>query len=300
MKKNLDSIRAAFKSNERDPNAAPAYTSNYYPFWNMETDESCTVRFLPDANEDNPTGFLLEKVMHNLVINGEKKSVPCLSMYGEDCPICKVSQQYYKTEGKDSPNGKKYWKKKQHLAQILVVNDPLPADVDTGETHEGKGRVIALGFQIYNIIKAAFEDGELDDVPFAYEGGTDFIIKKTKQGDYAGYTIGTKFARKPSNLDEDVVANLELVDLSTLLPKHPGTEKVEAMLAAAMTGSEYADDDHSSAATDAPATKAVTKPSATTAQKKAEPTPDVDSELDQDAEDILADIRKRRAAKNEG
>ena len=70
--------------------------------------------------------------MHNLEINGDRKSVPCLSMYGEDCPICAVSSAYYKAEDKE--NGKKYWKKKQHIAQALIVEDPLPADEATQET----------------------------------------------------------------------------------------------------------------------------------------------------------------------
>ena len=285
--KSLDSIKDAFKTPERTNEGN--LPNNYFPFWNMKEGEQAVVRFLPDANEDNPTGFLVEKTMHNLTINGEKKNVPCLSMYGESCPICAVSQQYYKAEDRD--NGKKYWKKKQHLAQCIVIEDPLPAD-DTGETHEGKVRNIALGYQIYNIIKAAFEDGELDEVPFAYEGGTDFIIKKTKQGDYASYTIGTKFARRATDLDEDVVANLQLLDLSTLLPKHPGVEKVDSMLEAALTGGDYEDSGSSSA----PASKAATPKAAEKVEE--ESVANSDDDLDDDAELILADIRKRKAKKS--
>ena len=294
--RSLDSIRNAFKTPERDDGGS--LPNNYFPFWNMKNDEQAIVRFLPDANEENPMGFLVEKVMHTLTINGERKSVPCLSMYGEPCPICAVSQQYYRADDKD--NGKKYWKKKQYLAQALVVEDPLPADEETKETHEGKVRYLALGWQLFNIIKTAFEDGELDEVPFAYEGGTNFIIRKSAQGEYSTYTIGSKFARKSTDLDEDTIANLQLIDLSTLLPKHPGLEKVEGMLEAALNGTEYVDESKSS-----------TKPSAATstkdkvaakiaaAEENSVTDSDDDAGLEDEADKILAQIRQRKGSKSQ-
>ena len=71
----------------------------------MKNGEQAIIRFLPDKNQDNPLGFLVEKLSHALTINGERKTVPCLRMYGEDCPICAVSSAYYKDEDKE--NGKK-------------------------------------------------------------------------------------------------------------------------------------------------------------------------------------------------
>ena len=100
----------------------------------------------------------------------------------------------------------------------------------------------SLSWQLYNVIKEAFESGELDDVPFAYEGGCDFIIKKTKQGEYASYQM-SKFARSESDLDAEQIEFVEgqIIDLSELLPANPGREKVDAMLMAALTGEEYSD-----------------------------------------------------------
>jgi hypothetical protein len=235
----LEKLKAAFKKNENEGTSRP---NNYYPFWNIPDGSQAIVRFLPDANKDNPMGFMVEKLMHTLTINGENKSVPCLKMYGEECPICKVSSAFYKED--DKVNGKKYWRKKQHLAQVLVVEDPLPPDETTGETHEGKVRFVALGFQLFNIIKDAFESGELDEVPFAFEGGTNFIIKKTKQGDYPSYAL-SKFARRSTDLSDDEIASVrdQMVDLSTLIPQSLGVEKVESMLEAALTGATYGEDD---------------------------------------------------------
>jgi len=289
MTLSIDQLKSAFKTPERTEGAN--MPNNYYPFWNMKVGEQAIIRFLPDSNSDNPLGFLVEKVMHNLEINGDRKSVPCLSMYGEDCPVCAVSSAYYKAE--DKTNGKKYWKKKQHLAQALIVDDPLPADETTGETHEDKVRYVALGYQLFNVIKEAFESGELDEVPFAYDGGCNFIIKKTQQGEYATYAVGSKFARKSSDLDEDIVANLDLSDLATLLPRNPGREKVEAMLEAALTGAEYSDDS-STPSSSTPAASTTETPAAVV-----EETPkQTDSAIEDEADDILAQIRNRKSAKS--
>jgi hypothetical protein len=237
QKFDMNKIKAAFKKAE--PEQTTNFSNNYYPFWNIQEGEEAIIRFLPDANDENPTGFLLEKVTHKLEINGETRNVPCLKMYGEECPICKVSSAFYK-EG-DKANGKKFWRSKQHLAQALIVKDPLPVDKETGETHEGKVRYLSLGWQLFEVIKTAFESGDLDVPPFAFEGGCDFIIKKTKQGEYDTYAIASRFARKSRDLDDDEIEIAEegMVDLSTLLPPKPVYEKVQAMLEAALTGAKY-------------------------------------------------------------
>lgn len=281
----LEQLQGAFKKADNSGSNLP---NNYYPFWRMNDGESATVRFLPDANKDNPFGFMVEKHMHTLEINGENKSVPCLKMYDEDCPICKVSSEYYKKD--DKVNGKKYWKKRQYITQALIIEDPLPADDTTEETHEGKVRFLTLGYQIYNVIKAAFEDGELDEVPFAYKGGCDFIIKKTKQGDYSTYAVGSRFARKSSNLTEEqlVVVEDNLGDLSDLLPKNPGLDKVQGMLEASLTGGAF-DGDTPAATTTAEAT------STTTTESKEEETESAGSD---EADAILEQIRARRREQN--
>jgi len=128
MSSKLDALRAQYSETPRDGNRE-SFTNNYYPFWDMEVGQRAVLRFLPDADGSNPRMFMVEKISHNLVINGQKRTVPCMSMYGEDCPVCKVSQDYYKVDDKE--NGKRYWKKKQYIAQALVVEDPLPADAKT-------------------------------------------------------------------------------------------------------------------------------------------------------------------------
>lgn len=307
-KHTLDSLKAAFGGDNKEGGTRENFTNNYYPFWNMKTGQKAVIRFLPDKDDTNPRGFLVEKVFHNLTINGQKKTVPCLSMYGEECPICKVSQEYYKA--KDEVNGKKYWRKKQYIAQALVVEDPLPADQESGNTHTGQVRYFALGYQIYNIIKEAFasEDDPLEAVPYSFHDGYDFIIKKSEKGGYADYSVGTKFLSKQRGLDEEELVSVEegMTELASLLPKNPGFEKVQAMLNADLTGEDYQDGKAKSGGNDedfVPAKPKASKPAAeddlpftpskptTTAAPAASA-----SDGDADVDDMLAAIRARRAA----
>lgn len=294
MALSLDQLKSAFKKPEQHEGGSRP--NNYYPFWSIADNQQAIVRFLPDKNTENPFGFVVEKLMHTLTINGENKSVACLKMYGEDCPVCKVSAEYYKKEDKE--NGKRYWRKKQHIAQALIIEDPLKPDENTGETHQGKVRFIALGYQLFQVIQAAFESGDLDEIPYSMDGGYDFIIKKTKQGDYSTYAVGSRFRAKPRALtdDERSVAEDQMIDLSTLLPANPGEEKVAAMLTSALTGAAYADDSAKSSSRVQVDEDNDLIPIATTAKTTPKVETRVDDE-DDDGEEILAMIRNRRQNK---
>jgi len=298
--RSMADLKAAYADKTPETGTNQGFSNNYYPFWNMKVGERAIVRFLPDANDNNPRGFLEERVSHNLDINGQRRTIPCLTMYGEECPICKISQAYYKAN--DKINGKKYWKSKQHIGQVIVVEDPLPANEETGEKHTGQLRYITLSFQIYNIIKESFASDELESVPYDYENGYDFIIKKTEQGGYASYAVGTKFANKSRSLSEAEMQIIDekLIDLSTLLPRHPGTEKVQAMLDAEMNGEEYVDDSKPASSTP-PASRS--KPTPTVAANEdtqvstSAATDSTSEEGSSDVEAMLATIKARRAAK---
>ena len=305
-KRSLEALKEAFKTPEREQREN--LPNNYYPFWLMKPGQKAVIRFLPDRDDENVRGFLVEKVFHNLVINGQKKNVPCLSMFGEDCPICKVSQDYYKN--KDEVSGKKYWRKKQYIAQAMIVEDPLPADDDSGENHEGKVRFVALGYQLYNIIKDAFAEDELENVPYDFEDGYDFTIKKTEQGQYSTYVVGSKFSAKSRALSEEelAVADDGMIELTSLLPKNPGEEKVRAWLNADLNGESVSDNDDTDDETEGEEEE--TKPLAkAAASKAAKPAPkkvvketkkaddDAEGGDDQstaDVDQMLAAIRARR------
>ncbi|TFH10488.1 MAG: hypothetical protein E4H14_02385 [Candidatus Thorarchaeota archaeon] len=304
-KRTLESLKATFGNEANQRESLP---NNYYPFWLMKAGQKATIRFAPDKDDNNVRGFLVEKVFHNLTVNGKKTTVPCLTQYGEECPICKVSQDYYKV--KDEINGKKYWRKKQYLAQALILEDPIESDADTGENHEGKVRYLALGYQLYNIIKEAFASDELDSVPYDFEDGYDFTIKKTEQGSgekkFPTYTM-SRFKDDPRSLDESELAVLEegMIELATLLPRNPGFDKVKALLDADLNGEDFSESDSESAP--APAATKVsskpTKPAKDDAETPAKPKKPAKSEEAEDGEDggpmtdvdaMLAAIKARR------
>lgn len=293
----MEQLRAAFNKPAFE---GPKFTNNYYPFWDMNVGESATVRFLPDKNNENPLGFIIEKKQHKLTINGKDRKVPCLDMYGEKCPICQLSREYYKA--KDEANGKKYYRTVQYIAQAIVVNNPLPVNEEEGDP-TGKVKLIAMGKQIYKNIKDTFESGELDQLPYDYERGTDFIIKKDKQGEYASYSL-SKFARRERALDEDTIASIELVDLRTVLPKNPGLDKVQAMLEADMTGEAYDDGNTAEADADVDAdavqsSVAAAKPAAKpiTTSKPAVNKAEESNDTEDTGNEVLARLRSELAAR---
>lgn len=231
---------------EKKESGGTTYSSDIYPFWQMNMDESARVRILPDKNEDNPYMFYIDRLEHKLSINGEDKKIPCRQMYGEDCPICDLSRKYYKEEGKGSKNGKYYYRNKTSIVRVLVVDDPLDPNKETGETYEGKVLNTQFGFQLMEKIKEQISSDDLGDFT-DFNEGYDFIIKKTKQGEYGTYSVGSQFARKPTAIDEDVQDAIELVDLSTLLPKDIGFEKVQNMLQAHLGGGDYEEEEEAPA-----------------------------------------------------
>ena len=312
QKEKLAKFAAMFKPPEKNNDNRP---SNYYRFWKMDFDQTATVRILPDADENNNMEFTVEKFMHNLEIAGEFKTVPCLKMYDKnaDCPICAVSAAFYKEEGDKSVNGKKYYRKKQHIVQALILEDPLPPNTETGENSQGKVCYLNIGYQLFSVVEEALTSGDLAAVPWDINEGYDFVIKKTKSPDgNAKYDLGSKFVRLNTSLDEDQIAIVEenSINLSTLIPQKPTLERVEGMLNAALTGEPY-DDGYNNQSGGNSATPAAETPAATVAESTttvaekatpaAEPIVEPSAPEATDASkaagiDVLKMIRDRKAA----
>jgi len=205
--------------------------TDIYPFWLMQKDEIAKVRFLPDKNKENILPFI-EKLEHKLTIEGNVRKVPCPKMYGHKCPICDLSQEYYKAEGDDSNDGKYYYRDRMHLARALIIEDPLQPDPSTGESYVGKVVTLQLGFQIYEKIMeqlGTFFD-EDDMPPWDFEEGYNFNIKKVKQGKYFKYDIGSSFERKPKPIPDEYLENIELKDLRSLLPEEIDYDRANEFL----------------------------------------------------------------------
>jgi hypothetical protein len=233
-KERLAALTKAFDAKTKNEGNTNASWKRFYQFWKMNDDTVATIRFLPDINEDNPLRFLVENLTHELVINGKKKRVPCLSMYGEPCPICAHSSKLY--DEKNETLGKKYYKKRSYLGQILVIESPFEEEVKEGE-EQHLVRFIDFGPKIFKCIQAGFKSGDLEAEPFEYHEGYNFRIKKEKAGKWSDYGT-SNFSPKQTPISDDVILEIkkELVDLSTLREKYVPAATLEAMLLSDITG----------------------------------------------------------------
>lgn len=251
-KNKLDALKGAFE--KKNTGGGDQSWKLFYPFWKIPEDSQAVVRFLPDLDEDNNLQFLVEKLEHELVVNGQKKRVPCLTMFGEECPICALSRQYY--DEKNDEMGKKYYRKKSYVGQVIVVESPIEHD------QAQLVKLIEFGPAVFKQIQAAFQSGDLEEVPYEFKGGYNFRIKKTKSGQYASYSTSS-FAPKQSSLDDDVIEQINLYNLADFRGQKPDRATVEALLVADQTGASFndsGDDSGDVSPTPAPAPKTAPAP----------------------------------------
>lgn len=230
----LAEIRAKLAAMDTKPGGTQTGGDNaIYPFWNISEGTSATMRFLPDGDPNN-TFFWTERQMIRLqfpgIKGGEMKpttvQVPCMEMWGEQCPVHNEIRPWFKDPSLEDM-GRKYWKKRSYIFQGFVVDSPLQEDT----TPENPIRRFIIGPQIFNIIKGALMDPDMENIPTDYVNGTDFRLTKTTKGQYADYST-SKWARKERSLDENELAAVDthgLYDLKDFLPKKPTAEEVDVI-----------------------------------------------------------------------
>jgi hypothetical protein len=205
-----------------------------YPFWNIKEGESATMRFLPDGNADN-TFFWAERLMIKLPFAGIKGDtasrpvqvqVPCMEMYGENCGILAEVRGWFKDASLEDM-GRKYWKKRSYVFQGFVNDNPIADD----QAPENPIRRFIIGPQIFQIIKAALMDPDMEELPTDYTAGVDFRLNKTSKGGYADYGT-SNWARRDRPLNDQEMAAINthgLFNLSDFLPKKPDATAVKVM-----------------------------------------------------------------------
>lgn len=331
----LDAIRAKLAALDNKTNNTGSSDTAIYPFWNIEEGQSATFRFLPDDDADN-TFFWTERQMIRLtfpgVKGGENKAVtvqvPCGEMYGDTCPILTEVRPWFKDTSLEDM-GRKYWKKRSYIFQGFVTENPLNEEEPANPI-----RRFIIGPQIFNIIKSALMDPDMENIPTDYVNGTDFRITKSGKGQYADYST-SKWARKERSLTEQELAAIDTHGLFTLndfLPTRPTAEHYQAiqeMFEASVDGELYDAErwgnfykpygvDVPASAAAAPANtstarseSAANKPAASISEPERKPEPVVTATDDQppfeadpaptdtgkkSADDILAMIRNRNNA----
>ena len=245
----LAEIRAKLK--EQEAGAGGQRTSGgdnaIYPFWNMQEGQTSTLRFLPDGNADN-TFFWVERLMIKLPFSGVKGDtgsrpvqvqIPCMEMYGETCNILNEVRGWFKDPSLEDM-GRKYWKKRSYIFQGFVVDNPLAED----QTPENPIRRFIIGPQIFQIIKQALMDPDMEELPTDYTAGVDFRLNKTSKGGYADYST-SQWARRERPLGDAEMAGVNnhgLFNLNDFLPKKPteAEQKIMSeMFEASVDGEPY-------------------------------------------------------------
>jgi hypothetical protein len=244
----LAEIRAKLQAQEsRTGGNSTGGDNAIYAHWNIAEGSTAKVRFLPDGNSKN-SFFWVERLMIRLPfagIKGQSDSkpvivqVPCVEMYGEACPVLAEVRTWFKDKSLEEM-GRKYWKKKSYLFQGFVHDNPLGDD----KTPENPIRRFIISPQIFNIIKNALMDPEMENLPTDYDAGLDFTIKKTSKGGYADYSTSS-WSRKETALASDERAAIDqfgLYNLSDFLPKKPTEVElkvIKEMFEASVDGQAY-------------------------------------------------------------
>jgi hypothetical protein len=248
MATSLAEIRAKLQAQENRSQGGQSQGDNaIYAHWNIPEGSSAKIRFLPDANPKNDF-FWVERLMIRLPFAGIKGQadskpvvvqVPCVEMYGDQCPILAEVRTWFKDPSLEEM-GRKYWKKKSYLFQGFVRENPLADD----KTPENPIRRFVISPQIFNLIKAALMDPELESMPTDYTAGLDFTVTKTSKGGYADYST-SKWSRKESALTAQEQAAIDshgLYNLSDFMPKRPGEVElkvIKEMFEASVDGQAY-------------------------------------------------------------
>jgi|TARA_X000000950_G_scaffold30789_1_gene33275 hypothetical protein len=245
----LAEIRAKLKEQESRTGGSQSGGGDnaIYPFWNIKEGESATMRFLPDGDDTN-TFFWKERLMIKLPFAGVKGQtdsrpvqvqVPCMEMYGEACPVLQEVRPWFKDPSLEDM-GRKYWKKRSYVFQGFVTENPLAED----SAPENPIRRFIIGPQIFQIIKAALMDPDMEELPTDYTAGVDFRLNKTTKGGYADYSTSTwaRRERPLSDAEMNAVNTHGLFNMSDFLPKKPdevAVKVIKEMFEASVDGEAY-------------------------------------------------------------
>jgi hypothetical protein len=316
----LAEIRAKLKEQEsRQGGNTSGGDNGIYPFWNMAEGTTASLRFLPDGDNNN-TFFWRERLMIKLPfagVKGETDSkpvqvqIPCMEMYGESCAILNEVRGWFKDSSLEEM-GRKYWKKRSYLFQGFVNDDPLKEET----VPENPIRRFIIGPQIFQIIKQALMDPDMEELPTDYTSGIDFRLNKTSKGGFADYST-SNWARRERPLNDKemhAINSFGLFSLNDFLPKKPTDVEIkimQQMFEASVDGEAYDSERWSqyfrpagmSAMTGDPNTNANSTPTTTTTVVEtkeetvtvSEPVVAETSAGGDNAKDILAMIRARQA-----
>ncbi len=210
-----------------------------YPFWNTGVGQTSTIRFLPDGDTENPF-FWVERQVIKLpfdgVVGGDyptnkqvEVTVPCIDMFGMSCPIIAATRHLWNGTDADKEIARTYYKKRSYIFQGLVVNSAF----DETDSPENPIRRFVINKSIYDIVYASLLEPNFENLPTEYDGGRDFLIKKTQKGEWANYSTSS-WSYSTRSLSETDRANIDkfgLFNLKEALGAVPTAEAIEGIKA---------------------------------------------------------------------
>lgn len=261
--KSLAEIRAQLQAQE-DKSAAiknGTFTGERKPdaflaFWNIPENKPLNLRFLPDADENNPF-FWRERDMITLEFNGivgmhtdkVRVQVPCNEMWvPKSCPVLQELRQWYES-AKETGNDElknlasKYWKKKSYLLQCFIAPDSVAVKDDVAP--ENPIRRVLVNKEIFDKVKSILLNPGIKEMPVHYEQGRDFGVVKTKNGGGFNKYDMSQFSMSERPLNEEERAAIDqygLFNLGEFMPKQPTPEELQAiaeMFEASVDGKPY-------------------------------------------------------------
>jgi gp32 DNA binding protein like len=249
----LDALRAALRADAEKKNGNKSSSSGgdnaSYPFWDIPEKTSATLRFLPDADDNNPW-FWVERQTIKLPFQGivggdyptDKQvlvTVPCVDMFGDTCPIIAETRPWWKDDAKKD-TARTYYKKRSYIAQGFVVDSPF----EEASVPENPIRRFLLGPSLLEKIKAGLADPDMEHHPTDTLNGCDFRIRKTKKQDYNNYDT-SEWARRSRALTEAeriAIDQYKLFNLKDFLGARPdadGIAVIKAMFHASLAGEPF-------------------------------------------------------------
>lgn len=221
-----------------------------YKFWTADEGTTVTIRFLPDADDNNPW-FWVEKQTIRLpfagTINGDNPTdrdieiqVPCMDMYADkSCFIINETRPWWKNDAKKDL-ARTYYKRRTYITQGFVVASPIEEDV----VPENPIRRFTIAAELIGKLKSGLADPDMEFHPTDYTQGCDFRIRKTTKGSYANYTT-SDFARRTRPLTQielDAIKTHGLFNLDSYRGAKPSADHVaaiKAMFHASLAGEPY-------------------------------------------------------------
>lgn len=234
---------------ERKPDAFLAH-------WNIATNTTLNLRFLPDADSNNDF-FWREREMITLYFSGIKGEagsrevkfqVPCNEMFTpgvvNTCPVHKDLRDMYATKDPEQAKiASRYWKKRTWLLQCFIAPNSAPVKDDIAP--ENPIRRVLLNKDLFAKVESILANDRLTALPFDYDHGRDFQITKGANGSgHASYNTSQwdMYERPLNEQERAAIDTYGLFDLKTFIPKQPNEEELNAiyeMFRASLAGEMY-------------------------------------------------------------